>query len=191
MPPDTKARLLQSAERILRERGYNGFSYADLAQEIGIRTASIHYHFRAKSDLVLALIERYAERIAGGLADLSRTAPTGADRIAGYVAVYRDALRQGSSLCLCVSLSADAESLEPTALAALEAFHQGGIAWLTEAFELAAEDGSIEHVGAPASEAAATLALVEGAQLVGRASRSAEPFERAVALLMARLRDVG
>lgn len=191
MPADTKAKLLQSAERIVRERGYNGFSYADLAQEIGIRTASIHYHFRAKSDLVLALIERYAERIAGGLADLSRTGPTGAHRIAGYIAVYRDALREGSSLCLCVSLSADAESLEPTALSALEAFHRAGIAWLTEAFELATADGSIERVGVPASEAAATLALVEGAQLVGRASRSVEPFDAAVLLLRARLGDAG
>lgn len=190
MPADTKARLLESAERIVRERGYNGFSYADLAQEVGIRTASIHYHFRAKSDLALALIERYAERIAAGLAELSKAAPTGAHQIAGYVGVYRDALRQGSSLCLCVSLSADAESLEPTALSALEAFHRSGIAWLTQAYALAAEDGSIERVGVPASEAAATLALVEGAQLVGRASRSVEPFDAAVMQLRARLGDV-
>ena len=191
MPADTKAKLLDSAERILRERGYNGFSYADLAQEIGIRTASIHYHFRAKSDLALALIERYAERIAEGLADLSRSAPDGAHRIAGYIAVYRAALREGSSLCLCVSLSADAESLEPTALSALEAFHRAGVVWLTEAYALAAEDGSIEGVGVPASEAAATLAVVEGAQLVGRASRSVTPFDDAVGLLLARLGDVG
>lgn len=188
MPPDTKAKLLESAERLVRERGYNGFSYADLAQEIGIRTASIHYHFRAKSDLVLALIERYAQRIAAGLTELSRVASSGAHQIAGYVAVYRDALRDGNSLCLCVSLSADAQSLEPTASSALRTFHEDSIAWLTQAYTLAAKDGSIEHVAAPPSEAAATLALVEGAQLVGRASQSVVPFDDAVALLLARLR---
>ncbi|MGH1346196.1 MAG: TetR/AcrR family transcriptional regulator [Nannocystales bacterium] len=190
MPADTKAKLLESAERLVRERGYNGFSYADLAAEIGIRTASIHYHFRAKSDLALALIERYTERIGAGLAELSETGHTGADRIAGYVGVYRNALRQGNSLCLCVSLSADAESLEPAALAALEAFHRAGVAWLTKAYALAAKDGSIGHVSDPGSEASATLAVVEGAQLVGRASRSVEPFDDAVALLLGRLRDV-
>lgn len=94
-------------------------------------------------------------------------------------------------MCLCVSLSADAESLEPTALSALEAFHRAGVSWLTKAYVLAAEDGSIERVGEPASEAAATLALVEGSQLVGRASRSVVPFDDAVGLLLARLGDVG
>ena len=56
---NTRTSLLDSAEQAVRQRGYNGFSYADLAREIGIRKASIHHHFPTKADLGLALIERY------------------------------------------------------------------------------------------------------------------------------------
>ena len=187
MPADTKAKLLDSAERLARARGYNGFSYADLAQDIGIRTASIHYHFRAKSDLALAMVERYGERIGQVLVDIASNASCGADRIRGYVQLYREAVNEGSTLCLCVSLASDAETLDEPVLGAVQAFHADGIAWLTEAYRRGAADGSIANVVDPELEAAATLALVEGAQLMARAAGDLGPFDAAVAQLRTRM----
>lgn len=187
MPADTKAKLLETAERLARSRGYNGFSYADLAAEIGIRTASIHYHFRMKADLAQAMLARYTARVQASLEHLAAQSNTGAQRLLGFVRVYRDALADGSSLCLCVSLSADADSLETPVREHLRAFHEQTIAWLSHAFADGAADGSVQTVNTPADEAAATLALVEGAQLLARAARNVAPFDAATAALRARL----
>ena len=72
---DTATRILDSAERLVQQRGFNGFSYADVASELGITKASLHYHFSSKAELGEALIARYAERFTGELA----TAPAAGD----------------------------------------------------------------------------------------------------------------
>ena len=60
---DTRTALLDAAENVVRMRGYDGFSYADLAGAVGIRKASIHHHFPAKQDLATAIVARYAARV--------------------------------------------------------------------------------------------------------------------------------
>ena len=52
-------RILDIAERLAQTRGFNGFSYADIAEELAVTKASLHYHFRSKADLGQALIVRY------------------------------------------------------------------------------------------------------------------------------------
>jgi TetR/AcrR family transcriptional repressor of nem operon len=54
----TRVRILDAAERMLQVRGYNGFSYGDVAEELGITRAALHYHFKGKAELGQALIER-------------------------------------------------------------------------------------------------------------------------------------
>ena len=69
----TANRILDVAERLVQLRGYNAFSYADVAKAVGIRKASLHYHFATKGDLGLALVEDLAAHL-GGRADV-RSAP--------------------------------------------------------------------------------------------------------------------
>src|SRR6195952_1496346 len=64
---DTRGDLLFEAEVLIRSRGYSGFSYADLADAVGIRKASIHHHFPTKADLAVALVAAYDERYDGAL----------------------------------------------------------------------------------------------------------------------------
>ena len=60
---DTATRILDVAERLAQTRGFNGFSYADIAAEVGITKAALHYHFATKAGLGQALIGRYAARL--------------------------------------------------------------------------------------------------------------------------------
>src|SRR3989440_4221387 len=69
---DTASRILDVAERLVQIRGYNGFSYADVASELGISKASLHYHFPGKAELGEALIGRYASRFADALEEIDR-----------------------------------------------------------------------------------------------------------------------
>ena len=63
---DTASRILDSAESLVQIRGFNGFSYADVAGELSLTTASLHYHFPGKAELGRALIARYAQRFNDG-----------------------------------------------------------------------------------------------------------------------------
>jgi TetR/AcrR family transcriptional regulator, transcriptional repressor for nem operon len=184
---DTKTALLDSAESAIRARGYDGFSYADLAAAVGIRKASIHHHFPAKADLARALIERYTANAFANLDKLSATPLSGGAQLAAFVKTYRQALEGGNKLCLCVAFCTGRDSLSPQVLAALNLFHETVTAWLGEVFALGKADGSITGVTDPEMEAQACLAQMEGAQLIARAAKDSGRFDAAVARLLARI----
>lgn len=183
---DTKTALLDSAEAIARQRGFNGFSYADLAAAVGIRKASIHHHFPTKAVLGQAMMERYRHAFGDALAEIKRSANSAADRLRSYIELYRNALQGGKTICLCVALSSDRSSLDDATLAEISQFHSASLAWLENLFDDARLDGSIRNVANSKQEAAQCLALVEGAQLMAHARADAEPFNTATALLLAR-----
>ena len=72
--PETSGRILAVAERLAQTRGFDGFSYADIAADLAITKASLHYHFATKAELGRALIARYADRFAEGLAEIDKAA---------------------------------------------------------------------------------------------------------------------
>ncbi len=167
--------------------GYDGFSYADLAQEVGIRKASIHHHFPTKASLAEALLERYRRRFAATLDSIATRHATAGKRLRAYLKTYRDALAGGEMVCLCVAFSPGRDSLSDPVLDELKIFEEQSIAWLTEVFELGRTDGSISSVAAPQAEAAACLALLEGAQLLARAGKNVSRFDAAVAVMKSRI----
>src|SRR2546429_2510720 len=82
--PDTATRILDVAERLAQVRGFNGFSYADIAAELGITKAALHYHFAGKADLGEALIGRYAARFGEALAGIDAGTSAAAAQLRGY-----------------------------------------------------------------------------------------------------------
>ncbi|MDY7096543.1 MAG: TetR/AcrR family transcriptional regulator [Pseudomonadota bacterium] len=183
---DTRDALLDSAEQLVRSRGFDAISYADLSHEVGIRKASIHHHFPAKADLALALIKRYRTHFDEVLERIADEAPTGGARLDGYLDAYRAALKGGCAVCLCVALSAGRDSFSDPVLAELNAFNESSMRWLRETFEVGLEDGSIRDVATPIDEAAGALAVVEGAQLIARAAGDVAHYDAATALLRGR-----
>lgn len=186
MSQDTKTALLDVAEHAARARGIDGFSYADLAEAVGIRKASIHYHFPSKDDLSQALIERYSATLRQACLQIDRQHATGAARLKALVAVYRAALNGGETLCLCIAFTAGKESLPADVVAKVDAFRDMMLGWITELFELGLEDGTIAGVQDPSKEARATLALLEGAHLAARAAQDVAVFDQATDLLVLR-----
>lgn len=187
MPMDTRTLLLDHAEAAARMRGFDAFSYADLAAEVGIRKASIHHHFPRKADLALALIERYIARMAAQLDLLSAAEQRGAARLRGVCGGFRAALDEGRKLCLCVAFAAGRDSLDVPVIARIADYHERLTGWLADCFARGAADGSIANVGDPLAEARAALALFEGAQLIARAANRVDLFDAATAAFLARL----
>ena len=125
----TTVRILDAAQRMLQVRGYNGFSYGDVAQELGITRAALHYHFKGKAELGEALIERYATRFAAALAALDETAPDAAAKLRGYAGLYLDVVTR-DRMCLCGMLAAEYATLPEPLQKSVSAFFDANTAWL-------------------------------------------------------------
>ncbi len=184
---DTRTALLDCAETACRSRGYDAFSYADLATQVGIRKASIHHHFPTKADLALAVIARYSDVFFETLDSISAQNQGAANQLRAYHHIYREALVGGEQLCLCVAFSAGRDSLAPPILAKLNTFNERSVEWLTNVFTRAASDGSVIGLRQPDSEARAILALMLGAQLTARAAVDVSLFDQATQTFLDRL----
>lgn len=184
---DTKTALLRSAERAARTKGFDGFSYADLAADVGIRKASIHHHFPAKADLTLAVMQRYHVAFVETCDRIDAAHTTGGARLNALIAAYRSALGNGEMVCLCVAFSISRDHITTDVRAAMGDFRQMMLEWLTATFTRGNGDGTIAQVADPAAEARAALALLEGAQLAARTQADPAAFDAALALMSSRL----
>jgi len=179
----TTVRILDVAERLLQVRGYNGFSYGDVATELGITRAALHYHFRGKAELGLALIERYAARFTTALAALDRTAPDAPARLRGYVDLYRDVLSR-DRMCLCGMLAAEYRTLPAPLQRSVSAFFDANTRWLRGVVEQGAAEGSVRLAGPPDAVAAMVLGGLEGALLITRIDGDVDRFTAAADRLL-------
>jgi TetR/AcrR family transcriptional repressor of nem operon len=180
---DRKTALLDSAEQAARSRGFDAFSYADLAADVGIRTASIHYHFPTKADLSAALMQRYHQGFKQICADIDAQQTTGGARLAALIDRYRLAHNEATQVCLCVAFSISRQSLSEDVVSQMAAFRTMMRNWIAAVFALGKTDGSITNVQDEADEAAAILCLLEGAQLSARAQNEPPAFDEAVEIL--------
>jgi len=153
MSVDTKTALLNSAEHAARMRGFDGFSYADLARDVGITKASIHHHFASKADLAVALMQRYYADLERACAQIEQDHATGALRLAAFIELYRGALKGGTHLCLCVSFSTSADTLPQDTIAEMNRFRSMMLDWLTGIFAAGQADGTIADVRLPEHDA--------------------------------------
>lgn len=182
----TQEQLLDVGEVLMRQRGYGGFSYADLARETGIRKASVHHHFATKADFGLAVFQRYAARFTAVLRDFSGSR-TGGQALYRAIQFYRDALADGEQLCLCAALSSDRQTLSEEVCKALADANAATVQWIEGVLLQGRRDRSISVGGEPSEEALAILAQLQGAQLLARAANDVTLFDQATAPLIARL----
>jgi TetR/AcrR family transcriptional regulator, transcriptional repressor for nem operon len=179
----TAARILDTAEGLLQVRGYNGFSYADISAEVGITKAALHYHFAAKADLGLALINRYADRFTEALAAIDTSGATAAGRLAGYADLYARVLRQ-RRMCLCGMLAAEYQTLPQPMQEAVTGFFEANESWLEKVLEEGSQQGDLRFPGTSRESARVVIACLEGAMLVARPYGDIERYQSVAANLL-------
>lgn len=158
-----KDEILDCAQLLIQKRGYNGFSYADISETVGIRKASIHHYFPAKEDLALAVIERYREGFNHCLQRIEKEA-SGIQMIAAYAGLYRQVLDE-EKLCLCGMLASDVETLPDKAREALRHFFRDNLRWLSNTLVRINPALSEKHIAGLAWQ---ILNMLQGAVLVAR-----------------------
>jgi TetR/AcrR family transcriptional repressor of nem operon len=183
---DTAQRILDIAEQLVQMRGYNAFSYAHIAAELGITKASLHYHFSGKAELGQALIARYAQRFALALEEIdSKTTPAPA-KLAAYAGLYADALR-GQRMCLCGMLAAEYQTLPEQIRKAVVVFFDDNEIWLERVLEQGCTDDTLKFDGSARETARMIISGLEGAMLVARPYGDLRRFQTTATTLLAGL----
>ena len=178
--------MLDVAERLAQSRGFNAFSYADVAAELGVPRAALHYHFAGKAELGEALLARYAARFADAL-DAIDAEPMGAPaKLAAYADLYLDLLRR-DQMCLCGMLAADYQTLPERMQCLIVRFFNDHETWLTKILGQGEHEATI-HIRESADEVARTIVMtLEGALLVARPFHDTARFQAAATSLVTRL----
>lgn len=169
MEPSVRDRILDSAEARARAGGYHGFSFRDIAEDVGIKSASVHYHFPTKAALGVALTERYAQRARDWLGDPKALTPK--EAIARLTELFRNALIKDDKMCLCGLFGAERDLLPSEVAAETAKFFEMTIDYLTTAF----------GPNWPGIPPASILARLEGALILARALNSHTIFENSLA----------
>jgi TetR/AcrR family transcriptional repressor of nem operon len=110
-PTAAATAILDVAEQLAQTRGYNGFSYADIAAQLGVTKASLHYHFPSKAELGRALIQRYHRLFGAALEAIAGRNPP-QEKLKQYVGLY-DSVLSNERMCLCGMLAAEYATLPP------------------------------------------------------------------------------
>ncbi|MEZ2328891.1 TetR/AcrR family transcriptional regulator [Mesorhizobium sp. RCC_202] len=169
-PSTTADDILAAARTFIVAGGYNGFSYADIAEVIGIRKASIHHHFPSKADLVRTLVKRYLEDAVTGFAELERNVSEPAELLRIYAGFWAQCIEDASRpFCVCALLASELPALPPEVAVGVKAYFQFLSGWLTGVIERGAEQGTLTVSASPRIEAEAFMATVHGAMLSARA----------------------
>jgi TetR/AcrR family transcriptional repressor of nem operon len=179
---DVRTQLLETAQRLVQTRGHNGFSFRDLSRQVGIRTASVHYHFPTKTDLAVTLVRRYRETLAEAMADIAVRKATLSERLDATVRLYTETLDNGSRICVCAALAGEYLSLSREVQGELKKLISDGERWLTRFLTEGHVRGEIPKDSDPQALARLWYAALQGALLISRATNSQSLNDAAAAL---------
>jgi len=151
---------LDIAERLIQTRGFNGFSYIDLANEIGIKTASIHYYFKTKDDLAAALVERIHKAHAEGFSNIQASTSSPRKRLQAVIAFFQQYAADGK-FCLCGMMAAELRSVSSHVSSLLNKYFKDFQTWLARQFKDAGASDAQR-------QALSFLSALEGSLLLAR-----------------------
>ena len=185
-PAGTATRILDVAEALVQSRGFNGFSYADVAGQLGVTKASLHYHYPGKSELGEALINRYAQRFGEALQAIDADCHDVQAKLAAYAALYASVMSQ-HRMCLCGMLAADYETLQPAMRDSVVRFFDANEAWLAGVLQQGRAEGTLSYAGSAKEQAQLIVSALEGAMLVARPYGDPQRFTATAEGLLATL----
>lgn len=180
--------ILACARSLIIAGGYNGFSYADIAEVVGIRKASIHHHFPSKVDLVRTLVAQYRTEAEAGMARLERQVSDPLEQLKSYTGYWESCIADASApFCVCALLASQLPVLPDEIALEVRAHFRFLSAWLASVLERGARHGRLDLTGTPRGEAEAFMATVHGAMLSARAYGDPKIFAAVTGALLDRL----
>jgi AcrR family transcriptional regulator len=166
---NTKRAILDLAESFLQDKGFNGFSYAHISAELGVKNAAIHYHFPSKEVLASAVIQRYRDRFQLWINNARMKNLSPQEKLGWFFSIYTNTRADNGKVCLAGSLETEFNSLPASLREQTEALTRELLAWLQAILNEGREAGVFHFSGDPASKAALILSSLQGALQMARA----------------------
>src|ERR1700746_1214169 len=160
---DVKTAIMDAAERRMQLGGFRGFSFREIAADVGIKSSSVHYHFPTKEDLAAAVIRRWAEYTSELIDKELEKDP---DPIRVWTKAFRGTAFSEAHMCPCTVLGAAAQDLPEKVAKEVKGF-----------FKMCQEKLVVE--GLSPSRAAEVLATITGALVVANALGDTAEYDRA------------
>lgn len=187
---EMKDQILNSAQKLVQQRGFNGFSYADIAEEVGIRKASLHHHYATKTDLGLALIERYSTLLGNELNRIGSLPVQADDKLRAYISIYRNT-HDADRVCMGGMLATEALTLDAVMLPSLQHFFAINTDWLTELLIEGKSQQIFSLSSSAANHARLLVSTLQGALMIARATGNLDAFNQTTSLLISNLTRKG
>lgn len=178
MSADTKERIMEAARLTVQDLGYSGLSFRELAKDVGIKSASIHYYFATKGELGATLANHYTafyEDYLEGLLTQGLDVETCMTR---YTDVFADTLRKDNRLCLAGMLGAERNQLPEEVQTEVVKYGEMNERWLARVLAIRNPDALEENKRL----ARAIYAAVQGAQLIAHTRNDVSVYEEIIAM---------
>jgi TetR/AcrR family transcriptional repressor of nem operon len=173
MSLSSKEAILAAARQKAQAHGYSGLNFRDLADEVGIKAASIYHHFPSKADLGAAVARRYWEDTAAELEAMLAETSDPFRSLHQYPDIFRKSLEADNRMCLCSFMAAEYDDLPEAVKKEVQTFADVNVAWLSKVLSAAAVVDSRESE----QRARAIFAAVAGAQLMARSRSDISLFD--------------
>ncbi|MFM0207681.1 TetR/AcrR family transcriptional regulator [Paraburkholderia sediminicola] len=174
----TASRIVEAGRQLIMRRGYSGFSYADIADAIDIRKASIHHHFPSKTDLVIAVLKEWRAVFDADMAALEASGADALGQLRTYIGHWERCIADDSApFCVAGMLGAELPSLPEEVAQEVKAFFDNLTAWLEQVLESGVKNDLVKLGSSVQTEAASLVSLVYGAMLAARACGNATLFK--------------
>jgi AcrR family transcriptional regulator len=166
---NTKRAIIDLAESFLQERGFNGFSYAHIADALDVKNAAIHYHFRTKDELACAVIQRYRDRFQLWINNSRIKDLPPREKLDWFFSIYTNTRADNGKVCLAGSLETEFNSLPASLREQTEVLTRELLTWLQATLQEGRDMGVFHFSGDPSGKAALILASLQGALQMARA----------------------
>ena len=184
--------IIRHTTELLALGGYNSFSYADIAQVVGISKPSIHHHFPSKAELVRSAVARYRAEASRGMLALSEHVEDPFARLEGYCRYWAECIKAAKSpICICALLAAELPSIPKEVAEEVQGHFADLASWLQSVIQEGAIRGSIGVSADAESDSRAFMATVHGAMLAARAFGEPTMFWNVAGVALERLRSPG
>ena len=165
---DTRRQILELAQNLLRQKGYNGFSYKHISAPLGVKNAAVHYHFPTKEELVIEVVARERRRFQKWTNRPSILAMSVWERLDWFFSIYQHYSDNGRRVCYLGNLETELDSVPDRVQDEARGLNTEIIAWLTKLLEEGRENGEFAFAGTPEGKAVSLLASIQGALQIAR-----------------------
>ena len=169
MPTNTKRAILDLAETLLQDKGFNGFSYAHIASELGVKNAAIHYHFPTKEDLGCAVVKRYRDRFQLWINNSRVKDLSPQEKLDWFFDIYANMRADHGKVCIAGALEAEFNSIPEALRDQTQSLTSELLTWLATTLDEGRQAGVFRFNGQPTDKAALILSSLQGALQMARA----------------------